>query len=620
MPTSTRGARGVSVTHRTHAVEPGGTHTGSSPMADATRLPRLRLLGVAAIATTATLLLLGVALATLASAHVAASAISAGASADHALATSLLERIGAGATKPPADPGDETRLRRLLDEAVTHTGVLGVALHGPDGRRWAVGGEVAAPEGDRGWADDDEATAELVQGPDGPLLVETFPVRVEDRTVATLVVTRDGAPALAMAGAAQRDIAVASGLGATVVIVLVILLVRAAQRRLDEQTRQLLEAERHDPLTGHLTHGAALAELARAIDADLLPIAVGVVDIDNLRQLNETHGHELGDEVIRRVASSLGGVDVPGVRIGRSGPDEFLLVAPSIDASTLAAALTRLNQELLRTGVDTAAGDALPVSISAGISVAPLHGQSVTELVSAAGLTLGEAKSGGGAAVLISRLSYADLVVEQRATFSMLDGLVNAIDARDRYTRNHSEDVARYALFLAGRVGMDADFREAVHRAALLHDVGKISIPDGILRKPASLTDEEFEIMQQHPVLGHALVRDIGSTGLVGEGVRHHHERWDGGGYPDGLAGDSIPLIARIIAIADAFSAMTTPRPYRRALKRGVALERLVAAAGTQLDPRLTDVFVLSMESDPSAPAPSDTRAPAAWLVEGTAA
>lgn len=597
-----------------------GAGGSSLPSGQPSRRSRSGLLAVASGSILAVLLLLVLGIATLASAHVAASAISASAAADRSLAVALLEQLGADATAPPQDARATLRLGRELQEAVDETGVLGMALIGPDAHLWASAGQdVAVPEGalEPGRL---EARATLVERPDGPRLVEIFPVRLEGRAVATLVVLRDGTTAAATAAAAQRDVALAAGAGATVVIMVAFLIFRSAQRRLDEQTRQLVEAERHDPLTGSLTYGAALAELGTALDAGLQPIAVALVDIDNFGRLNETHGYELGDDVIRQVAARLAADAPPGVRIGRSGPDEFLLVCPSTDASTLVARLADLNHALVRTGVDTESGDALPLSVSAGIAVAPLHGRTVTELVSAAALTLGEAKSGGGGSIIVSRLSYADLVAEHRATFSVLDGLVNAIDARDRYTRRHSEDVARYALFLAGQLGLDAAFCEALHHAALLHDVGKIAVPDDVLRKPAALTTTEFEVMQQHPVLGGALVRDLNAADVVSDGVRHHHERWDGQGYPDGLAGEAIPLIARIIAVADAYSAMTTARPYRRALSRAVALQRLSAAAGTQLDPRLVDVFILAMESEADPPLPSDARAPAAWLVEGDAA
>ena len=139
-----------------------------------------------------------------------------------------------------------------------------------------------------------------------------------------------------------------------------------------------------------------------------------------------------------------------------------------------------------------------------------------------------------------------------------------AIDTKDRYTKRHSEDVARYADFLADRLALGQELRQAIHVAGLLHDVGKIGIPDQILRKPAKLTAEEHGAVQQHVALGQMIVRDLPHLDLVRAGIRFHHERWDGNGYLDRLAGEQIPQIARLLAVADAFSAMTTTRPYRK--------------------------------------------------------
>jgi putative nucleotidyltransferase with HDIG domain len=185
---------------------------------------------------------------------------------------------------------------------------------------------------------------------------------------------------------------------------------------------------------------------------------------------------------------------------------------------------------------------------------------------------------------------------------------VIAIDRKDRYTKRHSEDVACYALFLASRMGLDEAEWAVLRTAGLLHDIGKIGIPDDILRKPGRLTPYEYEVVKQHVALGDHIVRDLPDIDLVRAGVRHHHERWDGNGYLDRLEGDDIPLIARILAVGDAFSAMTTTRPYRKALTVQQALDELRAGAGTQLDPELVAAFVEGIEHDPEAPLPGADR------------
>jgi HD-GYP domain-containing protein (c-di-GMP phosphodiesterase class II) len=155
-------------------------------------------------------------------------------------------------------------------------------------------------------------------------------------------------------------------------------------------------------------------------------------------------------------------------------------------------------------------------------------------------------------------------------------------------------------------MGLDDDLQHTIQLAGLLHDIGKIGIPDVVLRKPSKLTAEEYGMFQQHVVLGDAIVRDVPNVDLVRAGIRSHHERWDGKGYVEGLEAGEIPLIGRVLAVADAFSAMTTTRPYRKALPLTEALKRLEDAAGTQLQEDLVTAFVTGIETAPDAPLPGD--------------
>jgi HD-GYP domain-containing protein (c-di-GMP phosphodiesterase class II) len=203
--------------------------------------------------------------------------------------------------------------------------------------------------------------------------------------------------------------------------------------------------------------------------------------------------------------------------------------------------------------------------------------------------------------------------VAETRTFDVLQGLIIAVDTKDRYTKRHSEDVARYADFLAARIDADPDIRRAIHTAGLLHDIGKIGVPDDILRKPGKLTEAETAVLQQHVALGDMIVRDLPDVDLVRAGIRHHHERWDGTGYLHRLAGEEIPLIARILAVGDAFSAMTTTRPYRKALSVDEALRRLEDAIGTQLDEALTLAFIEGIRSADDPPLPGSAPANRIW-------
>ena len=169
--------------------------------------------------------------------------------------------------------------------------------------------------------------------------------------------------------------------------------------------------------------------------------------------------------------------------------------------------------------------------------------------------------------------------------------LSNAVEARDAYTGKHAERVAAYAMEIARALGVPIADTPEIEFGFLLHDIGKLAIPDAILYKPGALTDCERALMAQHPQIGADIVREIEFLGEAAQVVRSHHERWDGGGYPDGLAGEQIPLAARVFAVADVLDALTTERPYRPASPLRVARKMIVSEAGGQFDPRVVEAF-----------------------------
>jgi HD-GYP domain-containing protein (c-di-GMP phosphodiesterase class II) len=175
--------------------------------------------------------------------------------------------------------------------------------------------------------------------------------------------------------------------------------------------------------------------------------------------------------------------------------------------------------------------------------------------------------------------------------------LAAAIDAKDPYTRGHSERVAKYSLAIGRQLGLPQKELVNIRVGALLHDVGKIGIDDRILRKPGALTEEEFEVMKTHPVKGEAIMGGVPQLREMLPGMLYHHERWEGGGYPEGLAGEAIPLQARIIALADTFDAMTTNRPYQKAMEIGYVIERIQSFANTRFDPRVVNAFMKALNT-----------------------
>ena len=452
-----------------------------------------------------------------------------------------------------------------------------------------------------------EPTARLDQSDGASVLEEHLPIISSDGTVlGVIALQRDATRLMAGLDAARRDIVIVTLVAALILAAVLVLVFRAAHTRLIRQQRQLAEAARRDALTGMLNHGSIVSlladslEAARAVDE---PISVALIDVDNFRLFNDTHGHAAGDAVLLRVADLVGDAAGAAGYAARYGPDEFLVVRPAEAVPSIEDAARELQSALRSQSVRFGESEDLPMSVSIGLAAYPLNASSVTSLLSETSIALNEAKASGGDALAVARVGDDSRAVA--GSFDVLQGLVLAVDTKDRYTKRHSEDVARYAVFLAGRLGHD-DMLETVRLAGLLHDIGKIGIPDTLLRKPSKLSDREFRTFNQHVALGDSIVRDLPELDEVRAGIRHHHERWDGTGYLAGLKGEEIPLIARIIAVADTFSAMTTTRPYRKALGVDEALRRLRDAAGTQLQPELVDAFIAGVETAPDAPAPNE--------------
>jgi HD-GYP domain-containing protein (c-di-GMP phosphodiesterase class II) len=219
-------------------------------------------------------------------------------------------------------------------------------------------------------------------------------------------------------------------------------------------------------------------------------------------------------------------------------------------------------------------------------------------------------KTGGGD--VVSAPSPYIVRARQIPGYEMIDSLIATVDNKDRYTRRHSEDVAEYAYILGEAMEVEPEMLDTLAVAGLLHDVGKIGIPDSILRKPGKLTADEMIAIQSHPTFGALIVGAIPSLQHILPAVRHHHERWDGRGYPDALAGEDIPLIARIMAVADAVSAMTTDRPYRNGMEWPQVLTNIEKGLGTQFDPEIGQVFVDAMRERLGAAAELDALSKAA--------
>jgi len=364
------------------------------------------------------------------------------------------------------------------------------------------------------------------------------------------------------------------------------------------QTEKLLadalERADHDPLTGLLNHRAFHKRLKEAMDAAQVTGAGGavlLVDLDNFKFFNDAYGHLAGDDVLRRLSSAFQSVCGPADVLARFGGDEFAVLLPGVTAADAQGCADALRQAVSEVsyrppGYETS----IPFTLSVGIACFPGDAATRTALMEAADAKLRVSKSGGDAES--PAVSVRRSLAESVGGFTMLDALVTAVDNKDRYTRRHSEGVMESSRQIARALGLDAETLRTIEIAALLHDVGKIGVPDAILRKPGQLSDTDFEAIKQHPVMGAVIVGAVsGFEGALGA-IRHHHERWDGGGYPGGLVGEETPLPARLMAVADAYSAMTTDRPYRKGMAPDKARAILEAGAGSQWDPVCVQAFL----------------------------
>jgi diguanylate cyclase (GGDEF)-like protein len=576
------------------------------------------LLPLVFVATLTLVVLSSAALAVLGSDHATAAAIRATVSGDEAAVRDFVTSnlTPAEVAGEPLTPARQALVDAALAGLARQNGYVELSMLSPRGETVATTGDLSATSvslearnaisSGKAGASIDRRGAEMAGG----VLTEALPLSQDGRLSLVFQIRRDAAPILDDASGAWRDVLLSAGSSAVVLGGLLFVIFRSADIRLKRQEAALVQSTRRDSLTGLLNHGTAFDVLARELErarGDGGSVGVALVDLDNFSLLNDVHGSPIGDEALVAVGSALEREAQSWRAVARYGPDEFLAIALGPAARQLPDALRRVKNSLADFGLMVNDDNRLPVSISVGISYFPFHASSVTELMSAATVALGEAKAAGGDGISIANAWEAEARPAQ-TTFDVLQGLVLAIDRKDRYTKLHSEDVTYYALFLANRLGLSDDLCAALRVAGLLHDVGKIGIPDDILRKPGRLTPHEYEIIKQHVALGDLIVRDLPDIETVRAGVRHHHEQWDGNGYLAGLANTEIPLIARVLAVADAFSAMTTTRPYRKALSVEHALEEIRSVAGTQLDPEIAEAFVVGMHSDPEAPLPGTGR------------
>ena len=341
---------------------------------------------------------------------------------------------------------------------------------------------------------------------------------------------------------------------------------------MEEQMKHL---SLHDALTGCYNRAFFEEELRRIEKGRDTSAGLLICDVDGLKIINDSLGHAAGDEVLKKVAAILTRSFREGDLISRIGGDEFAVLLATESVRVLEQAKRRIRKRL---DEHNAQNPTLPISLSVGFAVT----------------TAGQ----GGNVDMIALFKDADhnmyrekLHQKNSACSAIVQGLIKALEARDYITEGHGDRLTRLIETFSRQLGLPEQRLPDLRLFAHFHDIGKVGIPDSILFKPARLTGEEWGIMRQHCEIGHRIAVSTPDLAPIAHWIMRHQEWWNGNGYPLGLKGESIPLECRILAIIDAYDAMTHDRPYRQATTPQAALAEIQRCAGTQFDPQLVDEF-----------------------------
>lgn len=371
--------------------------------------------------------------------------------------------------------------------------------------------------------------------------------------------------------------------------------------KIEEEHRKSIEGLINtDSLTG-LYHQKYFRDLFNGsmdfFESTERPVSLLLVDINNFRYYNELHGKGAGDEALKKVAAILKQCVRDRDVVSRYGGDEFAVILPDTTEEQAILAAERIRKTVNETwfyGEEKLPGGKLTVSI--GISSFPDKAKTRAELIKGVDDALSRAKRVEKSRVetyhVILKELKADIDREHIDLINSLRTLISVINAKDNYTYSHTERVVGYCRKIATRLMLNERDARILEYGAYMHDIGKIEIPQYILNKKTPLTVCEWEILKNHPVKGAEIMKTVESLKDVVPLILYHHERYDGSGYPEGLAGDEIPLLARILTVADSYDAMTSKRPYKEAKTFYEAIEELRRCQNSQFDPVIANAFI----------------------------
>jgi diguanylate cyclase (GGDEF)-like protein len=378
----------------------------------------------------------------------------------------------------------------------------------------------------------------------------------------------------------------------------------AAELAQEQQGRAQAEAlSRVDALTGLFNRRHAMEtvdhELARSA-REGTTVGLLMIDVDRFKRINDSQGHAGGDAVLIEVARRLRIGPREWDVVARVGGEEFCVIAPGMGSEEDLAELgDRLRLAVSERPIITPRGHSVPVTISVGAALAHHSEGSSEHAVDRADRALYAAKRRGRNRLCrFSQLDDSDLRAEQPESLHLAEALSKAGDLREGAPSHHSGDVARLSAKIAHRLEMSEDDVLRICLAGWLHDIGKLAVPDHILTKPGRLTASEWEIMRTHSAVGDRLLRAFPELAIACPAVRHHHEKYDGSGYPDNIAGEQIPIDARIVAAADAYCAMIATRSYQEARSADDATDELRRCSGTHFDPDVVEALIYAVSSN----------------------
>lgn len=327
----------------------------------------------------------------------------------------------------------------------------------------------------------------------------------------------------------------------------------------------------HDQLTGLYNRHFFEEELERLDHDRNYPLCLIMSDVNGLKLINDSFGHKMGDELLKKTAEVIKRACRASEIISRIGGDEFMILIPNMTEGEAEQLINRIQDFCKGEKVAT-----LDLSISFGWAVKEEEGQTVQDV-----FNLAE-----------DRMYKKKLFESPSMRGKTIQAIISTLHEKNEREAKHSERVSKYGMLFAEALHLSDVARDELKRAGLLHDIGKIAIHEGLLNKEGELTGEEYDEIKKHPEIGYRILSSVNDMADIAEIALHHHERWDGKGYPRGLKGDEIPQSSRIVAIVDAFDAMTGPRSYRAPMSQKEAAEEILRCAGTQFDPELAVLFV----------------------------